>query len=465
MSNPVFSHETFISPLTWRYGSLEMRKNWSEDNKRKLLRKIWVALASAQHDAGLVSDIQLKELKEQQNNIDIGRASEIEEKIHHDLMAEIKTYAEQCPHGGAIIHMGATSMDVLDNMDALRLNSALDILKVKLKKLLGIFADKIEQTKDIPYMAFTHIQSAEPTTVGYRLAQTAQDLVFDYQDLVSLTVFGKGMKGAVGTAASYKALLKGTGMSADEMEKKVMDSVGLKAFDCTTQVYPRKQDLRIMQRLSSLACTISKFAMDFRILQSSSIGEWSENFGKFQVGSSAMPFKRNPINCEKVNSLTRYIRSLETSAWDNASLSILERTLDDSANRRLFFPQAFISMDEVLITITKVVDGMNFHQTGIDRNLSTFGVFAATEKLLMELGRHGADRQEMHELIRKYSLNAWKEVQEGKVNNLRKDLSHDKTVMSYISSEEAYDLLSATDYVGTAPERAELIVEKIRKLN
>lgn len=464
MGNPVFNHETFISPLTWRYGSSEMRKIWSEENKRKLLRKIWVALASAQHEAGLVSDQQLKELIDNKDHIDIARATEIEELIHHDLMAEIKTYAEQCPNGGAIIHMGATSMDILDNMDALRLKDSINLIKEKLKTLLQLFSEKIENTLNIPCMAFTHIQSAEPTTVGYRLAQTAQDLIFDYEDLASLVIKGKGMKGAVGTGASYQALLEDTGMSAIEMETKVMKSIGLKAFDCSTQVYPRKQDLRVMQKLSSLACTISKFALDFRILQSSSIGEWSESFGKYQVGSSAMPFKRNPINCEKVDSLTRFIRSLETSAWDNASLSILERTLDDSANRRLFLPEAFIAMDEVLITITKVVDGMNFHATGIEKNLKTFGVFAATEKLLMAMGKKGANRQEMHELIRNYSLKAWQEVQEGKENTLKDMLAKDSEVLKYLKSDEIYKLLDASDYIGSANQRAESIISTIKKL-
>ena len=379
-----FGFDTFISPLTWRYGSSEMKALWSEEHKRLLLRKVWIALATAQNKAGLVSDAQLADLKAHAEDIDIERALEIEAEIHHDLMAEIKTYAEQCKVGGGIIHLGATSMDVLDNADALRLKQSVGLVLEKTRALRASLAEKVRQYKDVPCMAFTHIQSAEVTTVGYRLALVVQDLDESIRELEALEIKGKGMKGAVGTRASYKCLLEGTGLTSDQLDKAVMDELGLVAFEGATQVYPRTQDLRIMHVLDDLSCALAKFALDFRMLQSSAIGEWSEPFGKSQVGSSAMPFKRNPINCEKIDSLCRYIHSLVPNAWDNASLSILERTLDDSANRRLFLPQAFLSMDEVLTTAKKVVDGMNVHEATIKRNLEAFGVFAATEKLLMD---------------------------------------------------------------------------------
>ncbi|MBQ3697983.1 MAG: adenylosuccinate lyase [Spirochaetales bacterium] len=447
-----FGFDTFISPLTWRYGSSEMKEIWSERNKRLILRRVWVALAKVQNKAGLVSDEQLADLQAHAEDIDIERALEIEATIHHDLMAEIKTYAEQCKVGGGIIHLGATSMDVLDNADALRLREAVRLIIARTKELRNTFADQAMRYKDLPCMAFTHIQSAEVTTVGYRLALVVQDLDECISELEGLDIRGKGMKGAVGTRASYKCLLDGSALSSEEMDKAVMDELGLTAFEGATQVYPRMQDLRIMHTLDSLSCALAKFALDFRMLQSTAIGEWSEPFGKSQVGSSAMPFKRNPINCEKIDSLCRYVHSLVPGSWDNASLSILERTLDDSANRRLFLPQAFLAMDEVLATAQKVVSGMNVHEASIRLNLESYGVFAATERLLMELGRRGADRQAMHEVIRNQSLKAWADVQEGNPNPLKHNLSEDPEILRYMSADEVLRCLDASDYYGDAPK-------------
>lgn len=453
-----FGFDTFISPLTWRYGSDEMKTIWSERNKRLLLRRVWIALASAENKAGIVSDAQLEDLKAHAEDVDIERALEIEAEIRHDLMAEIKTYAEQCKIGGGIIHLGATSMDVLDNADAMRLKQAVALILAKTEELRASFVEKVNKYIDVPCMAFTHIQSAEVTTVGYRLALVVQDLDACIAELKALEIKGKGLKGAVGTRASYKCLLDGTCMTSEQLDKEVMDQLGLVAFEGATQVYPRTQDLRIMHVLDDLSCALAKFALDFRMLQSSAIGEWSEPFGKSQVGSSAMPFKRNPINCEKIDSLCRYVHSLVPNAWDNASLSILERTLDDSANRRLFLPQAFLSIDEVLATAKKVVDGMNVHEATIRRNLGTFGVFAATERLLMELGRRGADRQEMHEIIRENSLKAWAAVQNGEANLLIDLLGSEVSILKYMTKEEVLSCLDASDYYGDAPRMAKKIV-------
>ncbi len=455
-----FGFDTFVSPLTWRYGSEEMKAIWSEKNKRLILRRIWVALATAQNRAGIVTDEQLADLKAHEKDIDIERALEIESTIHHDLMAEIKTFAEQCKIGGGVIHLGATSMDALDNADAIRLIQSLDLVKTRLKALRGALADKAREYKDLPCMAFTHIQSAEVTTVGYRLALVVQDLDFCLSELEGLKILGKGMKGAVGTRASYKCLLEHSSMKAEELDRFVMDQLGLEAFEGATQVYPRTQDLRVMHALDSISCALSKFALDFRMLQSTAIGEWSEPFGKLQVGSSAMPFKRNPINCEKMDSLCRYVHSLVPNAWDNASLSILERTLDDSANRRLFLPQAFLSTDEILMTAQKIVCGMNVHTSSIGRNLKAYGVFAATERLLMELGRRGADRQVMHEVIRTQSLKAWACVQEGKENPLSELLCSEASILEYMGKDEIAQCLDASDYYGDAVSMTESIIDK-----
>ena len=460
-----YGHSTYISPLTWRYGSDEMKHIFSEEHKRKLLRRVWIALARAESRAGLVTEAQVEELEAHKDDIDIERASEIENEIHHDLMAEIRTYAEQCPGAGGIIHLGATSMDALDNADAVRYREAMAVIITRLDALIDAMAEKAEAYKDTATMAFTHIQPAEITTIGYRISQTLQDLLDDRDEAAAVMedIRGKGMKGAVGTGASYKVLLAGTGMSSMELEKMVMDELGLKAFDAATQTYTRKQDMRIISVLSSVSASLHRFSLDLRILQSPPIGEFSEPFGRKQVGSSAMPFKRNPINSEKICSLARIVESQYQAAWMNASSSILERTLDDSANRRIFMPEAFIALDEMLITELRIVKGMNIHSVATERLMADYGIFAATERLLMELGRRGADRQEMHEVIREESLSAWQSVQEGRGNPLRKNLMADKRIREYIPEDEISALLDARGYTGDAEERTMLVVERARK--
>lgn len=457
-----YTHDTFISPYTWRYGSSEMREVFSEVHKRKLLRRVWIALAKAEMKAGLVTEDQLEELIAHKDDIDIERASEIEREIKHDLMAEIKTYAEQCPAAGGIIHLGATSMDALDNADVIRFREAFDIIEDKLKNLIATLSEKALEYKNVPTMAFTHIQPAEITTIGYRLAQCIQDLNDDLDDLVYVKerLRGKGFKGAVGTMASYTELLKGSSISAREMEDEAMAELGIKAFTASTQIYTRKQDIRIIEVLSKIACTLSKFSLDFRILQSPPIGEFSEPFGKHQVGSSAMPFKRNPINSEKIDSLSRLISSAYMTAWQNASMTVLERSLDDSANRRIFIPESFIALDEMLMTEIRIVSGMNIHSAATERLMADYGIFSATERVLMEAGKRGANRQEMHEVIRELSLKAWEKVQKGERNPLFCEMTEDERILSYLSKEEIESLLDASSYTGEAEERTERVVQE-----
>ena len=463
----LYNHNSYVSPLSWRYGSSEMKEIFSEVHKRKLLRRVWIALARAQEKAGIVTREQVEELEAHKDDIDIEKATEIENVIHHDLMAEIKTYASQCPKGGGVIHLGATSMDALDNADAVRFLEALELTEKRLDDLLDAISEKAEEYKNVPTMAFTHIQPAEITTIGYRLSQTIQDLLDDREQLVFVkkNIRGKGMKGAVGTAASYKELLSESGISSIEMENMVMDELGIKAYDAATQIYSRKQDLRIIEALSSIACTLHKFSLDFRILQSPPIGEFSEPFGKMQVGSSAMPFKRNPINSEKIDSLSRIVENAYQSAWNNAATTVLERSLDDSANRRIFIPESFIALDEILITETKVVRGMSIHSTATSRLMSSYGVFASTERVLMELGKKGADRQKMHEVIREESLKAWVSVQEGKENPLKKALMENEEILSYLSKEEIEKYLDASGYTGDAEKRTEMVLERAKNRN
>lgn len=466
MSGNAFSHDGYLSPFTWRYGSDAMRTVWSEVHKRHLLRRVWVALATAQHEAGLVTSEQLADLRAHEGDVDIARAAEIEAEIRHDLMAEVKTFAEQCPVGGGIIHLGATSMDVLDNADVLRIREALDLLLHVLRALLADLSSLITARADQPCMAFTHIQPAEPTTVGYRLAQYGQDLLTDHRELsrVRADLCGKGIKGAVGTSASYAELLAGTGVSAARLEARAMDLLDLVPFPVATQTYPRKQDWMVLNALAGLAGSLYKFAFDLRLLQSPPLGEWSEPFGAKQVGSSAMPFKRNPITSEKINSLARYVATLPRVAWDNAAHSLLERTLDDSANRRVLLPSAFLALDEILVSMRRTVRGLQVNDGAIARNLAIYGVFAATERVLMELARRGADRQEMHEVIREHALAAWEQVQSGGVggeNPLPGLLCGDERIQRYVPAERVLELLDASSYVGDAPLRARRLAAEL----
>ncbi len=460
-----FTHETYLSPFTWRYGSEEMRAIWSEVHKRRLWRRVWVALATAQHQAGLVTAEQLADLRAHEADVDLARAAEIEAQIHHDLMAEIRCFAAQCPVGGPVLHLGATSADIQDNGDALRIRASLDLLLERLHALLLALADLIEARAGQVCMGLTHLQPAEPTTVGYRLATYGQDLLEDYIELrrVRASIRGKGIKGAVGTAASYAQLLAGTGMAPTELEGRVMAELGLDAFPVATQVYPRKQDYRVLAALAGLAASLYRFGFDLRLLQSPPVGEWSEPFGARQVGSSAMPFKRNPVNAENMDSLARYVAALARVAWDNAAHSLLERTLDDSANRRMILPDAFLASDELLRRAYLILRGLRVHDEAVARNLATYGAFAATERLLMELARAGAGRQAMHEVIRGHAMAAWNDVQRGKPNPLAGRLAADPEVLRYLPAGRVRELLDATGHVGDAPERACRMAAAIRE--
>ncbi|MFN8597205.1 MAG: adenylosuccinate lyase [Anaerolineae bacterium] len=456
-------HSSFQSPFSWRYASQEMRAIWSETHKRQLWRRIWVALAEAQSQFGLVTSGQVADLQAHVDQIDIERALQIEADIKHDLMAEVKTFAEQCPIGGGIIHLGATSMDIEDNADALRVRESLDRILAATKRVLAAFAAKIDEYADVPTMAFTHLQPAEPTTIGYRLAQYAQDLLLDVDELshVRRGLKGKGFKGAVGTSASYIELL-GSAERRDELETRVMVALNLPAFDAATQTYPRKQDWLVLNALAGLAQTLNKFAFDLRVLQSPPIGEWSEPFGSKQVGSSAMPFKRNPINAEKIDSLARYLAQLPRVAWDDGAFSLLERTLDDSANRRLILPEAFLCADELLMTATRLVEGLKIDRSGVERNFQIYAPFAATERLLMASVKAGADRQVMHEVIREHALAAWATVNAGQANPLIEALCADSAVTQFLDAALVRTLLDARHYVGDAPQRARQIARQAR---
>jgi len=313
-------------------------------------------------------------------------------------------------------------------------------------------------------MAFTHLQPAELTTVGYRFATYAQDLLADYRALRQFRVElrGKGLKGAVGTAASYAELLDGTGVSPAELEAQVMSALGLDAWPVATQTAPRRQEWALLAALAGMAQTLYRLAFDLRLLQSPPFGEWAEPFGRSQVGSSAMPFKRNPINAENMDSLARYLAALPRIAWDNGAHNLLERTLDDSANRRLLLPEAFLAAEELVLRAVKILNGLRIDEAVIRRNVETYGLFAATERLLMQAARASGDRQQLHEIIREHSLSAWDIVRAGQPNPLADLLAADPRITALLPAERVRALLRADGYVGDAPQRARQMAAVIR---
>ncbi len=454
--------DNYLSPFSWRYGSPEMRQIWSETHKRQLWRSLWIALAETQAEFNLVSAEQVADLKAHEQQLDIPRSLEIEAEIKHDLMAELRAFAEQCPIGGGIIHMGATSMDIEDNADPIRMRQALDKVIDTLRQLLFQFCEKIDTWADTPIIGFTHLQPAEPSTLGYRFALYAQDLLADWENLTRdrTHLKGKGFKGAVGTASSYTELLGADRVR--EFEIRLSSRIGLPFFPVSSQTYPRKQDYQMASDLAGLGGSLYKIAFDLRILQSPPIGELSEPFASKQVGSSAMPFKRNPIQAEKICSLARILAQMPRIAWDNSSHSLLERTLDDSANRRVMIPEMFLISDELLNTMVKIISGLVINPKSIQKNFKIYGGFSATERLLMALSKAGADRQQMHEKLRQHALKAWAAVQNGEENPILNYILQDNEIHEYLDEVAIMYLMDASRYIGDAPQRALGMAEMIR---
>lgn len=455
--------KSYRSSLSWRYGSDEMRHIWSEHNKRLLWREIWVAVAQVQAELGLVTQDQVDHLRSRAKDVDIQRALEIESEIHHDLMAEVRTFAEQCPQAGGILHLGMTSMDVVDNADVLRMKMSLDVILQRLDAILERLAWQIEHWADTPVMGFTHLQPAEPSTLGYRLACYGQDLLTDRESLlhVKARLRGKGFKGAVGTSASFVDLLGVENLEC--FERRLSEILKLRFYPVTTQVYPRKQDFEILNVLAGIGSSLHKFAFDLRFLQSPPIGEMSEPFRDSQVGSSAMPFKRNPILAEKIDSLARLLAQFPRVAWDNAALSLLERTLDDSANRRTVLPEPFLITDELLLSGEKILKDWVVHEAALMKNLEQYGPFAATEGVLMALAKAGADRQTMHERLRNHALEAWAQVMRGEANPLQTLIERDDVFRAYLTPSELHASMQSGGRLGLAPERARSLAMQIRQ--
>ncbi|MCX6767204.1 MAG: adenylosuccinate lyase [Candidatus Micrarchaeota archaeon] len=460
-----YGFDSYLSPFTWRYGSKEMRFLFSETNRRLAWRRIWVALAEAEQEAGLVSQAEARDIAAHAKQIDIPKALEVEKEIRHDVMAEIKVFSAQCPAGGGKIHLGATSMDIVDNADALIVKQALGLARARLAALLKALGEKITEYKAVPCMGFTHLQPAEPVTVGYRFAVYAQDFLECLDDIekIERNLKGKGIKGAVGTSASYSKLLKGKKFGPVELERKVMSKLGLPAFTVSNQTYPRQQDYAVAAALARAAACLHKMAFDFRVLQSPPFGEVMEPFKETQVGSSAMPFKRNPISCERICSLARLVAAAPSVAWENAADTLLERTLDDSANRRIYVPEAFLALEESLLLAEKVVKGLRVNKERVGKNLGEYGPFSSTEALLMRLVEKGMGRQDAHELIRIHSMKAWEEVVKGGKNRLREMLAADRKISKLVPAKEFTGLFDAAAHVGNAVEKCGEMAEAVGK--
>jgi len=445
-----------------------MRQVFSEVNYRGKWREVWTALAEAELRYGLLTEKEFADIRKYSaaKYIDINKSHQIERIIGHDLMAEIMVFAGQAKAGGGKIHLGATSADIEDNTDILRMREALGILRERVVSCLSLLGEKIQKYKSTACMGWTHLQPAEPTTIGYRFATYAQDLILDVQlidFLLEKIALGKGMKGAVGTAASYSRLI-GVNQSRD-LEKEVMKKLDLKPFPISTQTYPRKVDFLILTALASIAQSIQKFTLDMRILQSPPFGEVSEPFERRQVGSSAMPFKRNPVLAERASSLGRYASSVVAVALTNASSSILERTLDDSANRRIIIPESFLAVDECLLLYSRIISGMKIIIKSVERNLERYGSFSLLEPLMMDLVKRGEDRQQVHERFRRISRRAWNEVERGRSNPLARLLTKD-TKIREIYGDSFSVMLDPTEYIGDAISRTgDFLRDSIRPLN
>ena len=459
------NYEMYASPFSWRYGRAELRALFSEAQRRRLWRAVWVALARAQAKHGLLSEDEVSDLEAHAGDVDIEAALAVEREIHHDLMAEIRVYASQAALGGKKLHLGSTSMDIEDTVETYRMRRALASIGDALDALLGHFAKKIREHADVVCMAFTHLQPAEPTTLGYRLAVYAQDLLIDREQLrfAFENLTAKGLRGAVGTAASYEHLFNGSGASR-EMEEDVLRHFGLTARDVSTQTYPRKLDYLLLSALAGVGASLSKFAADIRILSSPEFGEVFEPFGSAQVGSSAMPFKRNPIMCERIDSLARLLPAYADVAWQNAATNYLERTLDDSANRRTILPEALLCTDELVQLATKVVAGLRVDARRITENLRTYGPFAGTEAVMMEGVRAGGDRQKLHEVLRSAAMRSWEAVAQGQDNPLGLILTEESELTSLVDPAEIRRMLDPSTHFGTAVERAHDLAARIESL-
>jgi adenylosuccinate lyase len=460
------SHDVYENPLIKRYASKAMAELWSEQRKHSTWRRLWVALAEAERELGIdISESQISELRSATDDIDFALAAKYEKELRHDVMAHVHTYGDRCPSARGIIHLGATSCYVTDNTDLILMREALQLVQAKLVAVIDELGKFAATYRDLPCLGFTHLQPAQPTTVGKRATLWCYDLVLDLAEvehrLASLKC--RGVKGTTGTQASFMTLFQGDHAKIEDLDRRVSRKMGFEsAYAVTGQTYSRKVDVQVLDVLSGIAQSAHKAGTDLRILQSRK--ELEEPFEQQQIGSSAMAYKRNPMRSERMCSLARFVMNLPANLAQTVATQWLERTLDDSANRRLVLPQAFLAVDAVLILYRNIVDGIVVYPRVIGKHLDEELPFLATEEILMAGVQSGGDRQELHERIRVHSQAAAQQVKEyGRPNDLLDRLKTDPLFA-------AVDLSHALDtrrFVGRAPEQVDAfianVVEPIRQ--
>ncbi len=454
----------YESPLSSRYASEYMLKLFSADTRYKTWRKLWVSLAKAERDLGLpVSDEQILELKNNIDNIDYECVSKREAEIRHDVMAHVYAYGVAAPKAAGIIHLGATSCYVTDNADLIIYRDALIYLRDELKKVIANLADFAEKYKSVPTLGYTHYQPAQLVTVGKRATLWMQDFLSDLEELdfVLDNFRFLGCRGTTGTEASFVELFDGDIDKIDKMNEMIANDFGFtKKFAVCGQTYPRKLDSRILNTLSAIAQSAYRMANDIRLLQHDRQVE--EPFEKSQIGSSAMAYKRNPMRSERICSLSRYLMSDVLNASMTASVQWLERTLDDSANRRISMPEGFLCADAVLRLCQNVTDGLCVNEKIIEKTVKEYLPFIATENLLMEATKKGGNRQELHEIIRVCSMKATEEMKNGGGCDLLKYLSEEPKFG--LDLEEMEKLLCPSLYIGRCVEQVDNFLKEVRPL-
>ena len=447
---------TYESPLNSRYASKEMQYIFSPDKKFSTWRKLWIALAESEQELGLnITDEQIAEMKEHIYDINYDVAKEREKQVRHDVMSHVYAYGQQCPKAAGIIHLGATSCYVGDNTDIIIMTEAMQLVKKKLICLINELSKFAEEYKDLPTLAFTHFQPAQPTTVGKRATLWLQDLMLDLEDVDFQLSRAKllGCKGTTGTQASFMELFNGDHEKCKELDKKIAAKMGYEdSFAVSGQTYPRKLDSQMLNTLSLIAQSAYKFSNDIRLLQH--LKQIEEPFEKSQIGSSAMAYKRNPMRSERIGSLARYVIVDALNPAITASTQWFERTLDDSANKRISVPEAFLSIDAILSLFINVVDGLVVYDKVIYRQFMSEIPFMATENIMMDAVKKGGNRQELHELIRQHSMEAGKTVKvEGKENNLAELIAADPAFG--LTVEEITSHFEPKNFVGRAPQQVE----------
>ncbi|GAB5404145.1 MAG: adenylosuccinate lyase [Aureliella sp.] len=444
----------YENPLISRYASREMAGHWSNERRARLWRQLWIFLAESEKELGLdITDQQISQLKQFADDVDLEVVKEYEKRKRHDVMAHVHAYGDQCPDARAIIHLGATSCFVTDNADIMLIRDALELVIQRVASVIVQLGEFAKKYRDLPCLAFTHLQPAQPTTVGKRACLWAYDLVLDFEELQHrlASLKSRSAKGTTGTQASFLQLFGGDHEKVRQLEKKVAERMGFSAsYAVTGQTYPRKVDAHVVDCLSGVAQSIHKIATDIRLL--SNRKELEEPFEKEQIGSSAMAYKRNPMRSERMCSLARYVMSLQSSPAQTAAVQWMERTLDDSANRRLVIPQAFLAIDACLVLMQNVTSGMVVYEKQVEKHLAEELPFMATEAIMMAAVEAGGDRQEIHEVIREHSVAAGLVVkQEGKANDLIDRLKADKSM----AGVDIDPLIDPKLFVGRSPEQVD----------